>query len=62
MMLDGAEECQLSGPIGESVPFTRDGDNSRCPTGSWRWTLRNGAPGSTNFESPAGFGTSSAAS
>jgi hypothetical protein len=22
MMLDGAEECQLSGPIGELVPFT----------------------------------------
>jgi hypothetical protein len=21
MMLDGAEECQLSGPIGELVPF-----------------------------------------
>ena len=25
MMLDGAEECQLSGPIGELVPFS-----SRC--------------------------------
>jgi hypothetical protein len=22
MMLDGAEECQLSGPIGELVPYT----------------------------------------
>jgi hypothetical protein len=22
MMLDGAEECQFSGPIGEFVPFT----------------------------------------
>jgi hypothetical protein len=22
MMLDGAEECQLSGPIGELAPFT----------------------------------------
>jgi hypothetical protein len=61
-MLDGAKERQLSGPIGESVPFTRHDDNARRPTSSWRWTLRNGAPGSTNFESPAGFGTSSAAS
>jgi hypothetical protein len=23
MMLDGAEECQLSGPIGELVPYRR---------------------------------------
>jgi hypothetical protein len=22
MMLDGAEECQLSGPIGELVPYS----------------------------------------
>ena len=25
MMLDDAEECQLSGPIGELVPFTLGG-------------------------------------
>jgi hypothetical protein len=26
MMLDGAEECQLSGPIGELVPFSSSSD------------------------------------
>ena len=25
MMLDDAEECQLSGPIGELVPFSSSG-------------------------------------
>jgi hypothetical protein len=28
MMLDGAEECQLSGPIGELVPYSFSTDGS----------------------------------
>ena len=32
MMLDGAEECELSGPIGELVPFTTDPPNLSPPT------------------------------
>jgi hypothetical protein len=30
MMLDGAEECQLSGPIGELVPFTLPRSPATC--------------------------------
>jgi hypothetical protein len=36
MMLDGAEECQLSGPIGELVPYTSTpqpaGGGGECTT------------------------------
>jgi hypothetical protein len=38
MMLDDAEECQLSGPIGELVPFTSPGF-LRNHGGGWIFAL-----------------------
>jgi hypothetical protein len=42
MMLDGAEECQLSGPIGELVPFSSR--NRRSGASSTRSESRIGVP------------------
>jgi hypothetical protein len=33
MMLDDVEECQLSGPIGELVPFTSSAPSRGSPHG-----------------------------
>ena len=41
MMLDGAEECQLSGPIGELVPYTTTSRaSSALSRSARRWVTR----------------------
>jgi hypothetical protein len=42
MMLDGAEECQLSGLIGELVPF-RAVETAICAHNPWWWVVCSGS-------------------
>jgi hypothetical protein len=37
MMLDGAEECQLSGPVGELVPYSpkKSGTSDMSGVSGW---------------------------